>query len=200
MGKIDTQDVDEWNKSSNDSLTTAKKYAVFKLGMAGSFLLQGIVVDNNFNIPSSTVETISKLCWVASGVILGRKLFQAAACKASSKMLEFLGKEDAAEWSKSSDDYLTLAQKDIRQDLLLAAPFVFTALYINDHKKDITRIEEIQASIKELEARRERSKATLDLLDKIIKWPLEGIKAVSWFGFGAMFGMFRYHNRIFFNR
>jgi hypothetical protein len=88
----------------------------------------------------SAMPTVSTGCFVVAGAVAGRKVMSAGVCKAGATALGLMGNPKAAEWNKSSHDYLTQAKKDAFSDLTKAAGFAlagFGAKYAGEALKEI---------------------------------------------------------------
>jgi hypothetical protein len=75
----------------------------------------------------SITPSQSTMQYALTGAIIGRKVCLAAGYKIGGIVAERLGKNNAEEWYKTSDEYLALAKKGALRDLtLIAAPVAFS--------------------------------------------------------------------------
>jgi hypothetical protein len=96
----------------------------------------------------SALPTVSTGCFVVAGALAGRKVVSAGVCKAGAVVLGLMGKPNAAEWNKSSHDYLTQAKKDAFKDLTKAAGFAlagFGAKYAGEALKELPIVDPVIA-------------------------------------------------------
>lgn len=99
-------------------------------------------------IPAQT----SYLFYGAAALVGGGKFGLAAGCKMRGLVAERLGDQsEAAEWTKSSDDYWTQAKKDAVRNLTIAAGLAFTGLIfaqakqLQEHEKILWQMTELMS-------------------------------------------------------
>jgi hypothetical protein len=74
---------------------------------------------------------------------MGRKFYQAAACKGTGLVLDLLGDESAPEWDKAGDEHYRLAKKHAVRDFTAAVSLMTMAIVLNSEEK-ISQLTEAQ--------------------------------------------------------
>lgn len=124
------ENVLEWDKTSNECLAETKKDAIHQLAICIPLILTGLAFDGSIANPLQVLRNISILYGVTSGVIVGNRFGQAAAYKIGGAVAEILGKQNIAEWNKTSDDYLTVGIEEVPQNLEIAKGYAGMAIIL----------------------------------------------------------------------
>lgn len=103
------------------------------------------LLSNSSVLPNN----IDKIMYVGAAFFMGRKFCMAAGYKLGASVAGLLGKQNVADWNKSSNDYFKQAKNDLGRDLIgagcIAALGLGAGYYVDSNLKEIQKQEEAAA-------------------------------------------------------